>query len=120
MSVLLREYENKKSIIRSRLNDFTKVRGDDVFYELCFCLLTPQTSAKAADKTIQELRKRDFKNSYNFNPVKLLNNVRFNRNKSKYLREAKGKYEIIKNKLNGNKSSEEMRGWLVSNVKGMD
>ena len=118
MKTLFEEYEKRKDIIKNRLDDFSKVKGEDIFYELCFCLLTPQTSAKAADKCIQELRKRDFRNSVNFNPVKLLNNIRFNNNKAKYLQEAKEKYDVVRDELSKDKSSEEMREWLVKNVKG--
>ena len=118
MKTLFEEYEKRKDIIKNRLDDFSKVKGDDIFYELCFCLLTPQTSAKAADKCIQELRKRDFRNSVNFNPVKLLNNIRFNNNKAKYLQEAKEKYDVIRDELIKDKSSEDVREWLVENIKG--
>ena len=85
MKELIDEYNKKREIIKSRLNDFKNIKKEEIFYEMCFCLLTPQTSARAADKCIQELKKHDFKNSYNFNPVKLLKNIRFSNNKSKYL-----------------------------------
>ena len=95
MRELLEEYNKKKEIIKSRLNDFKNIKEEEIFYEMCFCLLTPQSSAKAADKCIQELKRVDFRNSYNLNPVKLLKKIRFSNNKSKYLLEAKEKYELI-------------------------
>ncbi|MBS3145579.1 N-glycosylase/DNA lyase [Candidatus Woesearchaeota archaeon] len=115
-----RDYEEKKDIIKDRLNDFKQDRNDEeLFYELCFCLLTPQSSAKAADKCIKNLKERDFYNAEAFNPAKLIVNVRFNNNKAKYLMEAKEKFPLIKKKLNEIKNNEELRLWLVKNVKGL-
>ena len=118
MKELIDEYNKKREIIKSRLNDFKNIKKEEIFYEMCFCLLTPQTSARAADKCIQELKKHDFKNSYNFNPVKLLKNIRFSNNKSKYLMEAKEKYDFLFNEINKGKDSRELREFLVKNVKG--
>ncbi|MBI2667170.1 N-glycosylase/DNA lyase [Candidatus Woesearchaeota archaeon] len=118
MRELLEEYSRKKEIIKSRLDDFKNIKEEEIFYEMCFCLLTPQTSAKAADKCIQELKRVDFRNSYNLNPVKLLKNIRFSNNKSKYLMEAKEKYDLIMKKIKETKDSEELREFLVNNIKG--
>ena len=118
MRELLEEYSRKKEIIKSRLDNFKNIKEEEIFYEMCFCLLTPQTSAKAADKCIQEIRKLDFRNSYNINPVKLLKNIRFSNNKSKYLIEAKEKYDLIMKKIKEIKNPEELREFLVNNVKG--
>ncbi|MBI2668085.1 DNA lyase, partial [Candidatus Woesearchaeota archaeon] len=118
MRELLEEYSRKKEIIKSRLDDFKNIKEEEIFYELCFCLLTPQTSAKAADRCIQELKRLDFKNSYNLNPVKLLKNIRFSNNKSKYLLEAKEKYDLIMEKIKEIKDSGELREFLVNNIKG--
>ena len=118
MRELLEEYNKKKDIINSRLNDFKNIKEEEIFYEMCFCLLTPQSSAKAADKCIQELKRLDFRNSYNLNPVKLLKNIRFSNNKSKYLLEAKEKYELIIKNIKEIKNEEELREFLVKNIKG--
>lgn len=118
MRELLEEYNKKREIISSRLNDFKNIKQEEIFYEMCFCLLTPQSSAKAADKCIQELKRVDFRNSYNLNPVKLLKNIRFGNNKSKYLMEAKEKYELITKKIRETNDSEELREFLVKNIKG--
>jgi thermostable 8-oxoguanine DNA glycosylase len=37
-----------KDIIFERLNEFQNVKDDFIFYEFCFCILTPQSSAENA------------------------------------------------------------------------
>ena len=112
-----REYQERKAIIKSRLEDFTKVKDGEIFYEMCFCLLTPQSSAKAADKCIQILKKLDFRNK-NVDPARFLEGIRFHINKSKYLVEAKQKFSLTESKLKEIKNSRELRDWLVENIKG--
>jgi len=54
---LLKEgYDLKRKIIRKRLKEFSLVKGKDVFYELCFCLLTPQSNAYKCDECVTILR----------------------------------------------------------------
>ncbi len=118
MKGIINIYNERKEIIKKRLNDFSKISRDDIFYELCFCILTPQSSAKMADKCIQELKKRDFKNTEYLNPEKLITNIRFNINKAKYLVEAKNKYDKILSAIKTIKDARELREWLVENVKG--
>lgn len=116
---LLKEYEQKKEIIKKRLEEFTKERSDEeLFYELCFCILTPQSKAKLCWKAVEDLIKNDFLHK-DINPLTyLLGRTRFQNNKSKYLLEAKSKYnEIIFNFKSLN--AVEMREWLVINIKGV-
>ena len=115
---LLKEYEKRKDIIKKRLEDFSNIKKEDYFYEACFCILTPQSSAKSCWKAILLLQEKDFENK-NVNPVEYLNDrIRFHINKSKYLLEFKKKWLVIKNKLEEIKNSRELREWLVENVKG--
>src|SRR3989344_5148234 len=116
---LLRLYEQKKELIKQRLNEFTKITNEeDLFYELCFCILTPQSRAKLCWKAIEDLKKNDFLHK-DVNPLPfLLGRTRFQNNKSIYLIEAKSKYKnIIENfgKLN----QYEMREWLIKNINGI-
>src|SRR3989344_1389900 len=116
---ILKEYEQKKETIKQRLNDFTKITNDEeLFYELCFCILTPQSRAKLCWKAIEDLKKNDFLHK-EINPLTyLLGRTRFQNNKSRYLLEAKSKYnEIISNLKTLNPV--EMREWLVTNIKGI-
>ena len=112
------EYQKRVSIIKARLNEFSKISKDDYFYEACFCILTPQSSAKQAWKSILSLKEEDFKNK-NIDPVKFLSDkIRFHHNKSKYLLELKEKWNNINEKLNSIKDSNKLREFLVQNVKG--
>jgi|SRR3989344_3676808 len=116
---ILKEYEQKKETIKQRLNDFTKITNDEeLFYELCFCILTPQSRAKLCWKAIEDLKKNDFLHK-EVNPLTyLLGRTRFQNNKSRYLLEAKSKYnEIITNLKTLNPI--EMRDWLVTNINGI-
>ena len=107
--MLKQEYSRRKKEIKTRLKEFSKVNDDDVFYELCFCLLTPQSNAKKCDKAVKLLREKDFLNR-NINPSGYLKtNTRFHNNKSRYLLELKKRYPNI----------ELEREFLVKNVKGL-
>lgn len=113
-----REYSEKMDLIKERLNDFSKVSIDDMFYEACFCILTPQSSAKACWNAVLKLKENDFKNT-DFNPINFLNNkIRFYVNKNKYLLELKEKWQLIFNRLKEIKDSRELREFLVKNIKG--
>ena len=116
---ILTEYSKKKEVIKQRLNEFNVSRKDEeLFYELCFCILTPQSKAKLCWKAIEDLKINDFLHK-DISPLTfLIGRTRFQNNKSKYLLEAKSKYnDIIKN-LN-NLNPVEMRNWLVANIKGI-
>jgi len=128
-SELKNSYNKKKSEIKKRLEIFKKVwekSDEDVFVELCFCLLTPQSKAIAADRAIKNLVEKNILFSGDKEQIsKELTNsgVRFHKNKSKYIVEARefftndGKIDI-KSKLNkGN--TDNKREWLVENVKGL-
>ena len=115
---LQEEYKKRKKDIKKRLGDFSNVKKGDYFYEACFCILTPQSSAKSCWKAILLLKEKDFENK-NINPVGYLSDrIRFHINKSKYLLELKEKWLLIKEKLNEIKDSRELREYLVKNVKG--
>ncbi len=55
---LISRWKDKKSEIEKRLEEFASIDLDDekkVFQEMCFCLLTPQSSALRADRAIRHL-----------------------------------------------------------------
>jgi len=115
---LLLEYNQRKELIKKRLNDFSNVKKEDYFYEACFCILTPQSSAKQAWKCILELKENDFFRK-DINPVNFLSNkIRFHNNKSKYLLELKEKWKFIDENINNIKNPEELREFLIKNIKG--
>jgi len=116
---LQQEYSKRKDEIEERLNDFKKLNEEDLFYELCFCLLTPQSKAKNADYCIKEMKKNNFWET-GFNPTLILKQkIRFHNNKGKYLLEMREKYPELKEKLDKIEDNKNKRDFLVKNVKGI-
>ncbi len=112
-------YLKRAAAIKKRLQDFSKVKEDDYFYEMCFCICTPQSSAFKSDKAVKYLIENDFKNK-NIEPSKFLvkAGVRFHKNKGEYLKLLKQNHQLILNKIKTTKDSFELREFLVDNVKG--
>ena len=119
---LTRLYDSRKDAIRTRLSDFARVQPVEYFYELLYCLLTPQTSAENADKAVETLRSRNFAGR-EIDPEPILahkaNYIRFHKTKSKHLLRIKHEMPGILNALSNGESSFELREWLVKNVKGL-
>lgn len=53
-------YAERADEIRRRLDDFARVERSRWFYEMCFCLMTPQSSAVHASMVQSELESIDF------------------------------------------------------------
>jgi len=127
MKDLISEYSQKKDKIKERLNDFANIHrssDEDIFPELCFCILTPQSKAVYCDEAIKELVRSRLLFKGNAKAIRnKLQKVRFPNNKANYLVEArnnlkKGNKIEIKNKLLGQDPAK-IREWLVDNVKGL-
>lgn len=128
MKKLIQEYREKSNIIKQRLCEFKKLQKADektVFYELCFCLLTPQSKALNCDAIIQKIKKSDTKIFNDPNALKsyLKGRTRFHNKKALYLSKAfrffqNGGKLSVKNKLN-HTSNKRAREWLVKNIKGL-
>jgi len=130
MQELINFYSEKKQEIKSRLQEFSKLRGasdERLFYELCFCIMAVQTSGVRSWRTAESLRRNKFFERGQ-RPEKFLREgyIRFHNNKSKHLLEMRAKFPEILRALKGAssmasgiKSIEEMREWLVQNVKGV-
>lgn len=113
------EYQKKKPAIEKRLQEFKKILPEEYFYELCFCLLTPQSNAYRADSCIQELKKQDFLNK-KVNPLPLLKQkIRFHNHKSQYLLNFKQQHKNIFQQLRNIQDVKEKRDFLVRNVRGL-
>lgn len=114
---LKKSYESKKALINKRLDEFQKPKkDDDLFAELAFCLLTPQSKAKLCWSSIERLKQRGllYSNSKEIRPW--ITTVRFCDNKSRYIEEAQAKLSDVKKILK--KSPDQAREWLVENIKG--
>jgi N-glycosylase/DNA lyase len=123
-------YLSIKSTINTRLKEFEskweKGSEKDIFAELAFCLLTPQSKAKSCDFAVCELLEKDllFKGTERQIARELRKKTRFHNNKARYVVEArdmldnKGKIKI-KKMIKDLGNPHEIRLWLVKNIKGL-
>lgn len=118
---------NKK--IKSRISEFKRVfeegTEEDVFSELVFCILTPQSKAQNCWKCVEELEKNNLILKGRWKDiVKKLNKARFKNKKAEYIILARkqflkdGKLKI-KSRISEFKNIGEAREWLVNNIKGI-
>ena len=121
-------YSEKKNAIQKRLQEFRQVMqwsDEDVFAELCFCLLTPQSSAKTCWDAVTRLKQETL--MLKGTPVQLeplLRAVRFGESKARYIVEARNTFSKdgrleVKPRLASFYNQFELREWLVENVKGL-
>lgn len=94
---LLEEYRSKRYYIKKRLKEFgslRKAKDEEIFSELCFCLLTPQSNARLCDKAIQELKNKGLilKGSANAIRTVLKGRARFHNKKAQYIVNARGAF----------------------------
>jgi len=120
----------EKDKIESRLSEFVEIfkKGSDtdIFHELVFCLLTPQSKAKSCWNAVQTLVSNNKTLSHDAESIAkdLKSKVRFHNNKAKYVVYARnlflknGKIDI-KSKIKSFGSISDLREWLVKNIKGM-
>jgi len=118
---LIEEYKNKKSDIQKRLHEFKeagKGSAKDIFSELCFCLLTPQSNARRCDKAIEELKKKRllFKAPAAMIRPILKGRSRFHNKKTVYLVSARRSFD--RSVLSGGDILD-VRKKIVENIKGI-
>lgn len=118
---LRKAHESKKRAIRRRLREFKQVPVEQYFYELVYCLMTPQSSAVNAAKAQAKFEALYFKNA-DCDPEVLLSDkrhyIRFHKTKAKWIVEMKKKFPEIEACILSRKSAVEKRIWLVENVLG--
>lgn len=121
-------YSTVKNRIIERLDEFERLWNrsgeEEIFYELVFCLLTPQSKALSADKAVKSLLKEKLIFSDDFKQISdVLNVVRFKNNKAKYIIEAKYKFlekdKITIKKYINKDNIFETREWFWKNIKGI-
>ena len=121
-------YRERKNAIQKRLAEFRQVMtwsDDEVFGELAFCLLTPQSSAKVCWDAITQLKQKTL--LLKGTPADLephLKQVRFGETKARYIVEAREMFTEdntiqLKSKIESFYNPFELREWLVDNVKGL-
>lgn len=120
--IFIDKYEKLRPKIQQRLNDFSNVSEDKYFYELCFCICTPQSKAASAMIVQNELESLDFyNNEVDTTPIlrRKENYIRFHNQKSNRLQLIKQQWGEIKAVLKSNISDREKREWLNNNVNGI-
>lgn len=112
--------------IDARLGDFKqiwdKATDEELFRELVFCLLTPQSKAKTCWKAVQRLNRKCM--IAEGEPCQIqeeLFGVRFNRRKAEYICSARRTFSSrsLRTTLSEFNSPFEAREWLVENVLGL-
>jgi N-glycosylase/DNA lyase len=115
-------------MIKKRLEEFKRMmkkKDEDIFAELCFCILTPQSKAKNCWEAIEGLKEKNLLLYGNKNEIKKeLKNVRFKNKKAAYIVEARkfflkdGKLSI-KTVINSFKNPFDLREYIVKKIKGI-
>ena len=98
-------YKERREAIQQRLREFPRIGSSQYFYELAYCLLTPQSSAVNAGKAVERLQERDFYGEL-LDPEPILFQkdfyIRFHKTKARLLVELKKKFpEVLSALSNG-------------------
>ncbi len=119
-------YAPVKAQIESRLDEFRQIwekgSDEDLFRELVFCLLTPQSRAKTASAAVERLSKKSMIYRGSAEEIQReLVGVRFNERKAEYICLARKMFtsQSLRATLAGFSSATAAREWLVKNVKGL-
>jgi N-glycosylase/DNA lyase len=122
------EYAVRGKRIRERLNDFARVVPAEYFYELAYCLLTPQSSAVNADAAVAQLKHQKFF-EYGGDPTPVLRRreayIRFHNTKAKRLLTVRDQFAGIAARLaatpHGSPEADihALRDWLLAHVNGL-
>jgi N-glycosylase/DNA lyase len=118
---LYQSYGEQREAIQKRLKDFSRVPASEYFYELAYCILTPQSSAVNAGKAVERLRARDFYgNPFDPEPILFQKDfyIRFHKTKGRLLLQLREKYPQILELLSDGKSTTVLRECLVEHVNG--
>lgn len=128
---LQKTYRAKKSMIDRQLKHFSSVfnmKPSFIFKELCFCILTPQSKAKTCDHAIEKIYDKGILFTGSEKEIAHhLKSIRFKNNKAKYIVLARrfftdrktGQITIKKKISSFEKKPQELRTYLVKNIKGI-
>ena len=119
-------YTPVKEQIETRLMDFQHIwetaSEEELFRELVFCLLTPQSKAKTCWKAVQRLTRKDMIATGEPGQVQEeLAGVRFSNRKAEYICLARNTFceRSMRSTLAGFAGPVAAREWLVENIKGL-
>jgi N-glycosylase/DNA lyase len=129
MEEIRRIYIAMRDRIQARLNEFKRVGSEgsekDIFAELVFCILTPQSKAKSCWAAVEALFNKNLLLDGNANRIaRELNEVRFKNKKAGYIVKARKLFTTnggisIGAKMKQFNQNKDARGWLAQNVTGM-
>ncbi|HPJ30837.1 MAG TPA: N-glycosylase/DNA lyase [Methanothrix sp.] len=119
----------QKEAIEARLADFRRIWAlgseQDLFAELAFCILTPQSRARTCWPAIERLRGCDLLFAGSAGEIlEKLSNVRFRERKAGYIVAARNQFSrdgrlSLRSILGGFPNPFAAREWLVENVMGL-
>ncbi|MEM5836207.1 MAG: N-glycosylase/DNA lyase [Candidatus Aenigmatarchaeota archaeon] len=120
-------YEEKNEEIKQKILEFKRMMNENnerIFAELAFCICTPQSKALDAWESVSKLADNGLLYRGNAKQISPFLKVRFNKNKAKYIIEARKKFTVdekiqIKEFLQSFIDPLELREWLVKNLKGL-
>ncbi|MHC1631467.1 MAG: N-glycosylase/DNA lyase [Methanotrichaceae archaeon] len=122
-------HDSIKDEIAARLDEFRGVwetgNDRDLFAELAFCLLTPQSRARTCWSAVQRLRENDLLFTGSSDQIsEELPGIRFKTRKAIYIVKAREQFTkdgriFIRPLVSGFSDSYKAREWLVKNVKGL-
>jgi N-glycosylase/DNA lyase len=118
---LRREFEKKGETIHARLDGFRRVPREEHFFELAYCLLTPQSSAVHAGAAVEALRLAQcFDRPAESAEIlrRKTHYIRFHNTKAARLADAWEQFPKVAERLTAGASGNDLRTWLVQNVRG--
>lgn len=130
LDLIRTEYAARGLQIRARLAEFAAVSREAWFYELVYCLLTPQSSAVNASHAVERLQSDRFL-EIGHDPTSVLRDrewyIRFHNTKARRLCEAREGYPLLRTELDRSRSrsnalaidGQELRNWLLQHVRGL-
>ena len=127
MDELIKQIESLKdgelgNLIQKRIGEFKELNkkpNDELFKELCFCILTANFNAEKSIKIQNEIGECFLDNSEDELAKKLKNlGHRYPNTRAKYISESRKCKESLKEVIQFN-DKKKLREWIVSNVKGL-
>jgi N-glycosylase/DNA lyase len=127
MDELIKQIESLKdgeigNLIQKRIEEFKELNkkpSDELFKELCFCILTANFNAEKSIKIQNEIGACFLDNSEEELAKKLKNlGYRYPNTRAKYISESRKYKESLKEVIQFN-DKQKLREWIVNNVKGL-
>ena len=119
----LKENKAVRGLVNRRLGEFRRLKessGNEIFKELCFCLLTANFNAERSIRIQHELGEAFLKESESklAEELKRLGH-RYPKTRAKYIVEARKPMEAVIEAVRSPNDHEKVREWLVRNIRGL-